>query len=91
MYSPYQVEFSLRSLKGVKHTTIRANVVDKISECQTIGQAPPLRELPEFQSLDLSDPGYNSSSRIDVLLGIGYCAPCLLEGRCIHMIEPWLL
>ena len=79
MYSPYQVEFSLRSLKGVKHTTIRANVVDKIPECQTIGQAPPLRELPEFQSLDLSDPGYNSSSRIDILLGIGYCAPCLLE------------
>ena len=80
MYSPYQVEFSLRSLKEVKHTTIRANVVHKIPECQTIGQAPPLRELPEFKSLDLSDPGYNSSSRIDVLLGIGYCAPCLLEG-----------
>ena len=80
MYSPYQVEFSLRSLKGVKHTTIRANVVDKISECQTIGQTPPLRELPEFQSLDLSDSGYNSSSRIDVLLRIGYCALCLLEG-----------
>ena len=78
--SPYQVKFSLQSQKRVKHTTIRANVVDNIPECQTIGQAPPLRELPEFQSLYLSDPGYNSSSRIDVLLGIGYCAHCLLEG-----------
>ena len=48
MYSPYQVEFSLQSLKRVKHTTIRVNDVDKIPECQTIGQAPPLRELPEF-------------------------------------------
>ena len=69
VYSPFQVEFSLQSLKSAKHTIIRANVVDKIPECQTIGQAPPPRELSEFQSLDLSDPGYNFNSRIDVLFG----------------------
>ena len=80
VYSPFQVEFSLRSLKSAKHTIIRANVVDKIPECQTIGQAPPLKELSEFQALDLSDPEYSSNSRIDVLLGVGYCAPCLLKG-----------
>ena len=48
VYSPFQVEFSLRSLKSAKHTIIRANVAGKIPECQTIGQAPPLKELSEF-------------------------------------------
>ena len=80
VYSPFQVEFFLRSLKSAKHIIIRANVVDKIPECQTIGQAPPLKELLEFQSLDLSDAGYSSNSRVNVLLGVGYCASCLLEG-----------
>jgi len=54
--------------------------MESIPECQTIGIAPAVSELPEFGSLDLADPEYKTGSKIDVLLGVGYCAPCLLEG-----------
>jgi len=59
---------------------ICGNVVDCVPECQTIGRALPVGELPEFGSLDLADTEYGSGSKIDLLLGVGYCAPCLLDG-----------
>ena len=67
---------------------IRANVVDAIPECHTSGRVPPAKELLEFQHLDLADPEYDSGSKIDILLGVDYCTPCVL-GHNVHSRSQW--
>jgi len=79
MYSPYQVKLTLRFMKWSECTVIPANVVDNIPECQIIGHELPVQELPEIGSLVLADLDYHSGSKINILFGISYYAPCLLE------------
>ena len=61
---------------------IRVNVVDAIPECHTSGQIPPAKELLELH-LDLANPDYDSGSKIDILLGVDHCTPCVLD-RNVH-------
>ena len=83
MFSSHQVELALKSLQREETMIIRANVVDAIPECHTSGRVPPAKELLEFQHLDLADPEYDSGSKIDILLGVDYCTPCVL-GHNVH-------
>ena len=83
LHSPHQVEFTLNSLRRTDSTSVIASVVESIPEYHTGGRSVTHRDLQSFKDLDLVDPEYSINCKVDVLLGVDYCASCIL-GRNVH-------
>ena len=59
---------------------IRAAVVEKVTADLPVQEVPNIKSLPHLQGLVLADPNLNKSSRIDMLIGMGYFNDFVIPG-----------
>lgn len=73
--SPYQVSLTLRGRKG-ELMEERFHLVDHLAISGSTIDMKEVRSLPFLRELDLADPNYDTSSRVDMLLDMGASLLC---------------
>lgn len=77
--STHCVEVTLMGDEG-EEIPVKFHVVDAIPSTESKADVRRIFELPFLDGLQLSDPGYTSASRIDMLLDMGVANMCTKDG-----------
>lgn len=77
--SPHRVQVTLIGNSG-EEVVVGPHVVDEVPHTPSLVDIKKIHPLPFLAGLELADPGYNSSSRIDLLLSSLKSNACFRQG-----------